>query len=328
MKNHHCKLTQVLNSYYEAPNRLLLTGTPLQNKLPELWALLNFVLPEIFKSCDTFEQWFNAPFEKTGEKMELNEEEAMLVIRRLHKVLRPFILKRLKTEVATELPEKAEYIVKCEMSALQEVLYNHMRRKGVMLTSDKKAKTLNNTLMQLRKICNHPFVFDHVEKEYGFHAGFQNGHVHGPDLFRAAGKFELLDRILPKLKATGHRVLIFSQMTTMLTILEDYFCFRYGQRTADWTFSSFYSPTDNTNTSASTVQRNPKNAPLYSVNSPPQTHPISSSSSPPALAASASIYKQQTPSSSSTPTGTHPKTSKRKIECTESVKCKKCSFFV
>jgi SWI/SNF-related matrix-associated actin-dependent regulator of chromatin subfamily A protein 2/4 len=69
MKNHHCKLTQVLNTHYLATHRLLLTGTPLQNKLPELWALLNFLLPSIFKSCSTFEQWFNAPFATTGEKV-------------------------------------------------------------------------------------------------------------------------------------------------------------------------------------------------------------------------------------------------------------------
>ena len=69
MKNHHCKLTQILNQYYIAPYRLLLTGTPLQNNLPELWALLNFLLPSIFQSCNTFEQWFNAPFLLTGEKV-------------------------------------------------------------------------------------------------------------------------------------------------------------------------------------------------------------------------------------------------------------------
>ena len=70
MKNHHCKLTQILNTYYTSNNRLLLTGTPLQNKLPELWALLNFLLPSIFKACNTFEQWFNAPFAITGEKVQ------------------------------------------------------------------------------------------------------------------------------------------------------------------------------------------------------------------------------------------------------------------
>lgn len=139
MKNHHCKLTQVLNTHYVAPRRLLLTGTPLQNKLPELWALLNFLLPTIFKSCSTFEQWFNAPFAMTGERVDcyicrfkwqfytlhcslmmflsvtdligvcqvdLNEEETILIIRRLHKVLRPFLLRRLKKEVESQLPEK------------------------------------------------------------------------------------------------------------------------------------------------------------------------------------------------------------------------------
>uniref|UniRef100_A0A8D8ZFZ1 ATP-dependent helicase brm n=1 Tax=Cacopsylla melanoneura TaxID=428564 RepID=A0A8D8ZFZ1_9HEMI len=102
MKNHHCKLTHTLNTFYIAPHRLLLTGTPLQNKLPELWALLNFLLPSIFKSVSTFEQWFNAPFATTGEKVELNEEETILIIRRLHKVLRPFLLRRLKKELGVK----------------------------------------------------------------------------------------------------------------------------------------------------------------------------------------------------------------------------------
>ena len=72
MKNHHCKLTSVLNTFYAAPHRLLLTGTPLQNKLPELWSLLNFLLPSIFKAVSTFEQWFNAPFATAGEKVRLS----------------------------------------------------------------------------------------------------------------------------------------------------------------------------------------------------------------------------------------------------------------
>lgn len=110
MKNHHCKLTQILNTYYSnAPHRLLLTGTPLQNNLPELWALLNFILPTIFKSSTTFTDWFNAPFATLpSEKVELNHEETLLIIRRLHKVLRPFLLRRLKKEVESQLPEKVK----------------------------------------------------------------------------------------------------------------------------------------------------------------------------------------------------------------------------
>uniref|UniRef100_A0A3B3DAX5 Probable global transcription activator SNF2L2 n=1 Tax=Oryzias melastigma TaxID=30732 RepID=A0A3B3DAX5_ORYME len=233
MKNHHCKLTQVLNTHYVAPRRLLLTGTPLQNKLPELWALLNFLLPTIFKSCSTFEQWFNAPFAMTGERVDLNEEETILIIRRLHKVLRPFLLRRLKKEVESQLPEKVEYVIKCDMSAIQKVLYRHMQ-KGILLTDgsekDKKgkggAKTLMNTIMQLKKICNHPYMFQHIEESFAEHLGYPNGIISGPDLYRASGKFELLDRILPKLQATGHRVLLFCQMTTLMTIMEDYFSYR------------------------------------------------------------------------------------------------------
>uniref|UniRef100_A0A0K8SSK2 ATP-dependent helicase brm n=1 Tax=Lygus hesperus TaxID=30085 RepID=A0A0K8SSK2_LYGHE len=234
MKNHHCKLTQVLNTHYLAPHRLLLTGTPLQNKLPELWALLNFLLPSIFKSCSTFEQWFNAPFATTGEKVELNEEETILIIRRLHKVLRPFLLRRLKKEVESQLPDKVEYIVKCDMSGLQRVLYKHMQSKGVLLTDGSEkgkqgkggAKALMNTIVQLRKLCNHPFMFHHIEEKYCDHIGSSGGVVSGPDLFRVSGKFELLDRILPKLKATGHRVLLFCQMTQLMTIMEDYLSWR------------------------------------------------------------------------------------------------------
>ncbi|KAI2800904.1 Transcription activator BRG1 [Blomia tropicalis] len=234
MKNHHCKLTQILNTHYLAPHRILLTGTPLQNKLPELWALLNFLLPSIFKSCNTFEQWFNAPFATTGEKVELNEEETILIIRRLHKVLRPFLLRRLKKEVEHQLPDKVEYVVKCDMSALQRLLYRHMQSKGVLLTDgsekDKKgrggARTLMNSIMQLRKICNHPFMFQQIEEAYSEHLGLNDKIVTGPDLYRAAGKFELLDRILPKFRQSGHRVLLFCQMTSSMTILEDYFNYR------------------------------------------------------------------------------------------------------
>ncbi|XP_039765300.1 ATP-dependent helicase brm isoform X2 [Pararge aegeria] len=234
MKNHHCKLTQVLNTHYVAPHRLLLTGTPLQNKLPELWALLNFLLPSIFKSCTTFEQWFNAPFATTGEKVELNEEETILIIRRLHKVLRPFLLRRLKKEVESQLPDKVEYIIKCDMSGLQRVLYKHMQSKGVLLTDGSEkgnkgkggAKALMNTIVQLRKLCNHPFMFQHIEEKFCDHLGTGGGVVNGPDLYRVSGKFELLDRILPKLKKAGHRVLMFCQMTQCMTIIEDYFSWR------------------------------------------------------------------------------------------------------
>lgn len=230
MRNQNSKLTTTLNTQYISPHRILLTGTPLQNKLPELWALLNFLLPTIFKSCDSFDTWFNKPFQNTGEKVELSEEEKILIIRRLHKILRPFLLRRLKKDVEKQLPQKTEYVVRCPMSALQRRVYTHMQSQSVTLSKTaeekggaSKGKTLMNTLMQLRKICNHPFQFQNLEEDMAKHFGFPNGQVQGPDLHRAAGKFDVLDRILPKLKAAGHRVLMFCQMTTTMTILEDYF---------------------------------------------------------------------------------------------------------
>lgn len=211
MKNTQSKLTVTLTQFYTSRYRLLLTGTPLQNNLPELWALLNFVLPKIFNSVKSFDEWFNTPFANTGTgdgSMQLNEEEALLIIRRLHKVLRPFLLRRLKKDVESELPDKVEKVIKCKMSALQSKLYQQMKKHKIILSSDSTAQKgkptgirgLQNAIMQLRKICNHPYVFEQVE------AAINPSKENGPDLYRVSGKFELLDRILPKLFKTGHRV--------------------------------------------------------------------------------------------------------------------------
>ncbi|KAG5458150.1 MAG: SNF2 family N-terminal domain-containing protein, partial [Olpidium bornovanus] len=227
MKNTQSKLTMVLTQYYTTRYRLILTGTPLQNNLPELWALLNFVLPRIFNSVKSFDEWFNPPFSSQGgqEKIALTEEEQLLVIKRLHKVLRPFLLRRLKKDVEAELPDKVERIVKCRMSALQVKLYNQMKSYGMLYTTDgikgkSGVKGLNNTIMQLRKICNHPYVFEDVERL------INPANMNDEKLYRVSGKFELLDRILPKFFRTGHRVLIFFQMTTIMTIMEDFLHFR------------------------------------------------------------------------------------------------------
>ncbi|OCH84724.1 hypothetical protein OBBRIDRAFT_717514, partial [Obba rivulosa] len=130
MKNTQSKLAQTLTQFYHSRYRLILMGTPLQNNLPELWALLNFVLPKIFNSVKSFDEWFNTPFANsgTGDKIELNEEEALLIIRRLHKVLRPFLLRRLKKDVESELPDKVEKVIKVRMSALQSQLYKQMKK--------------------------------------------------------------------------------------------------------------------------------------------------------------------------------------------------------
>lgn len=227
MKNSNSKLSATIQTYYITRYRLILTGTPLQNNLAELWAMLNFVLPNIFKSVKTFDEWFNTPFANTGgqDKMELTEEEQILVIRRLHKVLRPFLLRRLKKDVEKDLPDKTEKVIKCKFSALQARLYKQMATHNKIAVGDGKggksnARGLSNMIMQLRKLCNHPFVFDEVENVMNPMS------ISNDLLWRTAGKFELLDRVLPKYQATGHRVLMFFQMTAIMDIMEDYLRYR------------------------------------------------------------------------------------------------------
>ncbi|XP_044964193.1 probable ATP-dependent DNA helicase CHR719 [Hordeum vulgare subsp. vulgare] len=209
LKNHECALARTLVSGYLIRRRLLLTGTPIQNSLQELWSLLNFILPNIFNSSGNFEEWFNAPF---ACDVSINDEEELLIIHRLHQVLRPFLLRRKKDEVEKYLPSKTQVILKCDFSAWQKAYYEQVASKGkVALGSGLKPKAVANLSMQLRKCCNHPYLF--VE---------QYNMYQREEIVRASGKFELLDRLLPKLHRAGHRVLLFSQMTRLLNILEVY----------------------------------------------------------------------------------------------------------
>ncbi|KAL6971512.1 putative ATP-dependent DNA helicase chr12 [Sarracenia purpurea var. burkii] len=129
LKNHECALARTLVSGYRIRRRLLLTGTPIQNSLQELWSLLNFLLPNIFNSVENFEEWFNAPFADRCD-VSLTDEEELLIIRRLHHVIRPFILRRKKDEVEKYLPGKTQVILKCDMSAWQKVYYKQVTDVG------------------------------------------------------------------------------------------------------------------------------------------------------------------------------------------------------
>ena len=224
MKNHNSKFAMTLGQNYHSAQRLLLTRTPLQNDLTELWALLNFVLPKIFTSCDEFKMWFDKPLQKftqgnnnEKESLELSEVEKLLLIQRLHQILRPFLLRRVKKEVEKELPDKKIIVIKIELSAWQNAYYDSISELNTLGTQDKRNRQdLQNKVMHLRKICNHPYLFvDHYE---AWHMG--------ENIYRTSGKFELLDRILPKLLKFDHKILIFSQMTRLMDIMEIYFAYR------------------------------------------------------------------------------------------------------
>ncbi|CAD5224227.1 unnamed protein product [Bursaphelenchus xylophilus] len=144
--------------------RLLLTGTPLQNNLLELWSLLHFLMPRVFTSRDDFKDWFNNPI---AGMIEGSVDYNSKIVQRLHKVLRPFILRRLKSEVEKQLPPKVEKVVKCPLSKRQRYLYNEfmsLRTTKESLSSGSMVSVLN-IVMQLRKCCNHPNLFEPREVE-------------------------------------------------------------------------------------------------------------------------------------------------------------------
>lgn len=222
MKNPKSQFAMTLGQIYNSEHRILLTGTPLQNNLTELWSLLNFLLPKVFSSCDEFEKWFKMPMKKFGaeKELDLTEEQKLLIVHRFHQVLRPFLLRRIKLEVESELPQKVEYIIKVEMSTWQKIIYDQIAQKESKNILENEVKyncfmlnKMNNMIMQLRKICNHPYLFQDYYNE-------------SEELMRSSGKFELLDRIVPKLIKTGHRMLIFTQMTQVIDLLEVFMRFR------------------------------------------------------------------------------------------------------
>ncbi|KAI5779282.1 SWI/SNF chromatin remodeling complex component [Geopyxis carbonaria] len=311
IKNLECKLIKELKSY-DSANRLLLTGTPLQNNLSELWSLLNFLLPEVFDDLYFFQDFFNFSKLKDGDKGShqefIEEEKKSNLVGSLHMLLKPFLLRRVKTDVMKELPPKREYILYAPLTETQKELYgklldhdargwllekligglkdpNNKKRKfldvrtetprkrskspsGAPMSEDKsikrhrKAKAisyeeisddeyftkieeedalesevevelddyqkgviqamrqvgnkkLQNLLMQLRQTCNSPHMFY-------WPWNHEKGEVPDEQIITESGKMMLLERLVPALFARGHKVLIFSQFSTMLDIIQDW----------------------------------------------------------------------------------------------------------
>ncbi|KAM7338468.1 hypothetical protein ACRRTK_001952 [Alexandromys fortis] len=210
IKNEKSKLSEIVREF-KSTNRLLLTGTPLQNNLHELWALLNFLLPDVFNSADDFDSWFDT-------KNCLGDQK---LVERLHAVLKPFLLRRIKTDVEKSLPPKKEIKIYLGLSKMQREWYTKILMKDIdILNSSGKMDKMRllNILMQLRKCCNHPYLFD----------GAEPGPPYTTDehIVSNSGKMVALDKLLARIKEQGSRVLIFSQMTRLLDILEDYCMWR------------------------------------------------------------------------------------------------------
>ncbi|CAF1054462.1 unnamed protein product [Adineta ricciae] len=212
IKNEQSKLSKMVR-LLKSTNRLLITGTPLQNNLHELWALLNFLLPDVFDSADDFNAWFDT------QKCLADDKD---LVARLHGILKPFLLRRLKSDVEKKLPPKIETKLYVGLAPLQRQWYTKILMKDIDILNSASGKLdkirLLNILMQLRKCANHPYIFD----------GAEPGPPYTTDkhLIDNCGKMLILDKLLTKLKEQGSRVLIFSQMTRMLDILEDYCIWR------------------------------------------------------------------------------------------------------
>ncbi|KAM8889632.1 chromodomain-helicase-DNA-binding protein 1-like [Synchiropus picturatus] len=207
LKNQESLLHQTLTNF-SVDFRVLLTGTPIQNNLKELYSLLSFIQPSVFDP-DEVEEFVEAYS---------NVQKQPTLAAELQTILEPFLLRRVKSEVALDLPKKMELVVYHGMSALQKKYYKAILMKDLEAFGGDGNKTrLLNILMQLRKCVDHPYLFDGVEPE-----PFEMGE----HLIDASGKLCLLDSMLSYLQEGGHRVLLFSQLTRMLDILQDYMEYR------------------------------------------------------------------------------------------------------
>ncbi|KZT65643.1 hypothetical protein DAEQUDRAFT_768699, partial [Daedalea quercina L-15889] len=300
LKNMNCRLIRELRMV-PTSSRMILTGTPLQNNLSELFALLNFILPDLFADPERFEEWLNIPQLQAN----ISSNRSTEIIHKLHSILKPFLLRRLKSDVETSLPPKKEYVLYAPLSERQRELYDaiasgglrsllmkeagekqgvkgasteedgeedvplkeerkgkgHMglrrgkrksyavdgddneyfrrleageiediRKRGKEKSTEELARewhrkamlskvnrmSLQNMVMQLRKVCSHPFLFDWpIDPK-------TRQPVLNDELSTASGKMMVLERLLEELFRRGHKVLLFSQFTTMLDIIEDW----------------------------------------------------------------------------------------------------------
>ncbi|KAA8537227.1 hypothetical protein F0562_029705 [Nyssa sinensis] len=215
LKNSSSKLFSLLNTF-SFQHRVLLTGTPLQNNIGEMYNLLNFLQPASFPSLSSFEEKFNDL--TTAEKVE-----------ELKKLVAPHMLRRLKKDAMQNIPPKTERMVPVELSSIQAEYYRAMLTKNYQILRNigkgVAQQSMLNIVMQLRKVCNHPYLIPGTEPDSGSVEFLHEMRI------KASAKLTLLHSMLKVLHKEGHRVLLFSQMTKLLDILEDYLTFEFGPKT-------------------------------------------------------------------------------------------------
>lgn len=215
LKNSGSKLFGLLNTF-SFQHRVLLTGTPLQNNIGEMYNLLNFLQQASFPSLSSFEENFNDL--TTTEKVE-----------ELKKLVAPHMLRRLKKDAMQNIPPKIERVVPVELSSIQAEYYRAMLTKNYQILRNigkgAPQQSMLNIVMQLRKVCNHPYLIPGTEPESGSVEFLHEMRI------KASAKLTLLHSMLKALHKESHRVLIFSQMTKLLDILEDYLNIEFGPKT-------------------------------------------------------------------------------------------------
>ncbi|TKY66305.1 Chromodomain-helicase-DNA-binding protein [Spatholobus suberectus] len=219
LKNPSSVLFNVLKDRYIMPRRLLMTGTPIQNNLSELWALMYFCVPSVFGTLDQFLSTFKDISDLSSVHDAPKVKERLKILR---SVLGAFILRRTKSKLIEcgnlLLPPLTEITVLVPLVILQKKVYMSILRKELhkllaLSSGTSNHQSLQNIVLQLRKACSHPYLFPGIEPE---------PYEEGEHLVQASGKLLILDQLLQKLHYSGHRVLLFAQMTHTLDILQDF----------------------------------------------------------------------------------------------------------
>ena len=207
-------------------HRLLITGTPLQNNMHELWSLLNFLYPEVLSNAETFDKEWKEKEEEDGDAKSVDESREggdgplnETLLSAAHALLGPLMLRRLKKDVLTsiQIPPKTELKIFVPLTEMQRFWYSGMLSGECAnlagAGSSDAYRRLNSLVMQLRKVCNHPYLFDEADA---------SAHWIDEGIVTTSGKMIVLDKLLQKLKSEGRKVLIFSQFTSMLHVLQDF----------------------------------------------------------------------------------------------------------